>query len=321
MTFGEAWADYIAARRHTWGERHALDHAVMMAQKSGRAPLESLRDVLLSDLDGARIEAWLKAEAARRPTRAALAFRLLRACLNWCAEQSPGSVNLAAVNSRRVRETVPTSKTKDDDCLQREQLPAWFAAVRQLGNPVIAAYLQALLLTGARRGEPLGLTWGDVDFQWKRLTLRDKVEGERVIPLPPYLAQLIGALPRRNRWVFSSPTSANGRLAEPSIAHGRALVAFGLPHITLHGLRRSFSTLSEWLDVPDGIVPQIMGHKPSAVSEKFYKRRPVDLLRVWHEHIEVWILEQAGVAFDASAPRLRAVVRPHAPAAYLPLGG
>ncbi len=308
VTFGDAWTDYVAARRHTWGERHAQDHADMMALKSGRAPLEALRDVLLSDLDGARIEAWLKAEAAHRPTRAALAFRLLRACLNWCSEQSPDSVNLSAVNSRRVRETVPTSKAKHDDCLQREQLAPWFAAVRQLGNPVIAAYLQGLLLTGARRGELLGLTWDDVDFQWKRLTIRDKVEGERVIPLPPYLASLIGALPRRNRWVFSSPTSASGRLVEPSIAHNRALVTAGLPHLSLHALRRSFSTLSEWLEVPAGATAQIQGHKPSAIAEKYYRRRPLDLLRVWHERIEAWMLEQAGITFDASAPRLRVVV-------------
>jgi integrase len=164
------------------------------------------------------------------------------------------------------------------------------------------------MLTGARRGELLALTWDDVDFQWQRLTIRDKVEGERVIPLPPYLAHLIGALPRRNRWVFSSPTSASGRLQEPNIAHRRALSAAGLPHITLHGLRRSYATLSEWLEVPTGVTAQIMGHKPSAISERHYKRRPVDLLRVWHERIEQWILEQVDVTFDASAPRLRAVV-------------
>jgi hypothetical protein len=29
--------------------------------------------------------------------------------------------------------------------------------------------------------------------------------------------------------------------------------------------------------------------------------RPLDLLRVHHERIEAWILEQAGIAFDAKA--------------------
>ena len=32
-----------------------------------------------------------------------------------------------------------------------------------------------------------------------------------------------------------------------------------------------------------------------------YTLRPLDLLRVHHEKIEAWILEQAGVTFDAKA--------------------
>ena len=53
-------------------------------------------------------------------------------------------------------------------------------------NPVIAAYLQIMLLTGARPGEVLALRREDVNTKWKGLTIRDKVEGERVIPLTPY---------------------------------------------------------------------------------------------------------------------------------------
>jgi integrase len=46
------------------------------------------------------------------------------------------------------------------------------------------------------------------------------------------------------------------------------LIAAGLPDLTLNGLRRSFGTLSEWLECPAGVVAQIMGHKPSAIAEK-----------------------------------------------------
>jgi hypothetical protein len=49
------------------------------------------------------------------------------------------------------------------------------------------------------------------------------------------------------------------------------------------------------------VVAQIQGHKPSATAEKHYKRRPLDLLRLHHERIEIWILEQAGVKFDPKA--------------------
>ena len=69
----------------------------------------------------------------------------------------------------------------------------------------------------------------------------------------------------------------------------------GIPYLTLHGLRRSFGALSEWVEVPVGIAAQIQGHKPSATAEKHYRKRPIDLLRMWHVKIEKWMLEQAGL--------------------------
>ena len=58
-----------------------------------------------------------------------------------------------------------------------------------------------------------------------------------------------------------------------------------------------------------GVVAQIQGHKPSALAEKHYRRRPLDLLRMWHTKIEGWILEQAGIKQpgEGQAPGLRVV--------------
>ena len=239
---------------------------------------------------------WLEEEAARRPTHARLAFGLLRAFLNWCSDRPEyrDQIHADACTPRAARESLPKKAAKDD-CLQREQLATWFEQVRQIPNPVISAYLQTLLLTGPRREELSGLRWEDVDFQWKSLTIKDKVEGLRTIPLTPYVAALLAALPRRNEWVFSSITAGDGRLQEPRIAHNKALTAAGLPALSLHGLRRSFGTLSEWVECPVGVVAQIQGHKPSATAEKHYRRRQLDLLRMWHVKIETWILEQAGI--------------------------
>jgi len=98
--------------------------------------------------------------------------------------------------------------------------------------------------------------------------------------------------------------SAEGRLTKPNAPHTRACKAAGLEvleGLTVHGLRRSFAGLTEWLEIPAGVVAQIQGHKPSATAEKHYKRRPLDLLSLHHERIETWILEQAGVKFDREA--------------------
>lgn len=75
-----------------------------------------------------------------------------------------------------------------------------------------------------------------------------------------------------------------------------------------NGLRRSFATLSEWVEAPTEVVAQIMGHKPSAIAEKHYLRRSLDLLRMWHDKIETWVLEQAGIRFVAEESKPIALV-------------
>jgi len=119
------------------------------------------------------------------------------------------------------------------------------------------------------------------------------------VPATPYLLHLLSALPRRNAFVFAGLRAET--IANPTELHARACKAAGIDGLTLHGLRRSFKSLTEWLEIPAGVVAQIMGHKPSATAEKHYTVRPLDLLRVHHEKIEAWILEQAGVTFDAAA--------------------
>ncbi|RTL29143.1 MAG: DUF4102 domain-containing protein [Burkholderiales bacterium] len=332
----EAWQQYLEDRKSKWSERHYSDHVRLseeggrQAKKGGRkivaGPLATLMKLRLSELSARVVDDWLADESVARPARARLAFALLRAFVAWCQEQ-PEFADLASMEvctNKRIRERLPRAKAKTD-CLQREQLKSWFNSVRNLPNPVISAYLQGLLITGARREELAGLRWEDVDFRWRSMVLDDKVEGTggRTIPLTPYLAGLLLDLKRRNEmppssrkarrleaqgrawtpspWVFASDTSADGKLAEPRIAHNSALAQAELPHLTLHGLRRSFGTLSEWVEVPVGVVAQIQGHKPSAIAEKHYRRRPLDLLRVWHDKIETWMLEQAGMAASIDA--------------------
>ncbi len=350
VTVAEAWQAYIAERsasmkdgKPEWGDKHKAHHAYFVQaggeeRTRGRRPNEPnktrpgvlvpLMTIRLADLDAKAIAAWLDKETKQAPTTAAQAFRALRAFLTWCAKHAAYSaaVHSQACQADEVKKRVPVQQTKKNDSLRRAQIKPWFEAVQKIGNPVIAAYLQGLLLTGARRNELAALRWADVDFQWKSMTIRDKVEGERTIPLTPYMEHLIAGLPRRkltvrqigekaeskkkdipNEFVFSSPTAASGRLEEPRNPHNKALAAAALPALSLHGLRRSFGTLSEWVEVPAGIVAQIMGHKPSAIAEKHYIQRELDLLHLWHVKIEAWILEQAGIKFAPAKKRLRVV--------------
>lgn len=331
-TLADAWTAYIEARRSKWSELHYRDHLTLASaggqpKKRGKGltepgPLAALMPLKLSDLSADRVGEWLADEAAERPARVRLAFNLLRIFATWCESRAEYKrlIDAQAVSTRLSKDTLPKQAAKTDS-IQREQLPAWFSAVRQLGNPVMEAYLIGLLLTGARREELAELSWDDVDFRWRSLHLKDKVETEtgRDIPLTPYFASILRDLKRINdtppnvrqmrrlevggktwkpsSWVFASPTAADGRLAAPNRALHRVCQAAGMPPVTLHGLRRSFSSLAEWTETPTGVVAQIMGHKPSATAERHYKVRPLDLLRKWHDKLEAWIIEEAGIEF------------------------
>ena len=324
LTVGEVWTVYLAARKKYWGERHYTEHVLMvnagglktMRGTRGRgvtAPgiLHILMAMPLRDLTAPVVEAWADNEAKIRPSSARLAWRCLKAFLGWCSEQPEYSALVTERNpakTTKTREALGKPKVKKD-ALLKEQVPAWFDAVRQLQNPVIAAYLQTLLLTGARAGEVLGLRWDDINTKWRGMTIRDKVEGNRVIPFTPYVSHLLAVLPRRNDYVFSSPVSAGGTLVIPRNPHNDACKVAGIDDLTINGLRRSFKSLTEWLEVPVGVVAQIQGHKPSATAEKHYTVRPLDLLRIHHEIIEAWILEHAGIVFvGKAAPGARRLV-------------
>lgn len=332
----DAWNAYVEARKARWSANHLADHENVAKEGGkmrtrGRRPGEpeltqpgALRPLLLkplSEIDVDSVRSWLKDEAARRPTHARLAFGLLRAFLNWCSDQKEyqATVQTDACAPRIAKDQLPKKSAKDD-CLQREQLPAWFKQVQSIKNPVIATYLQIALLTGARREEIAWLVWTDIDFTWNTIRMHDKVDGERTIPLTPYVKEMLKKLKRLNdtpppkrrilngkkvevdlsdwkasKWVFSSKTAESGRLQEPRIQHTKACAIAGISGLTIHGLRRSFGTLAEWVECPVGIVAQIQGHKPSATAEKHYRVRPIDLLRMWHTKIEKWILNEAGI--------------------------
>lgn len=322
VTAQEAWNIYIAARKQFWSAAHYQDH-LNLSQQGGETPkigkkltkpgpLASLLHQPLADITAEAVADWMKKEAKTRETATLNSFRKFKAFISWCIEQPQyrHAVHDNCCTASIVKDVRPESKTKKKDCLQREQLALWFEHVRQISNPCFSAYLQALLLTGARRSEMALLKWTDVNFEWKTLRLYDTEEntGERLIPLTPYLATVLRALPvlKDNEYVFSSPTAKDGHIVSPNKPHTQALEKAGLPHVSLHGLRRSFGTLAEWLEIPTGIIAQIRGHKPSATVEKHYMNRPIDLLRLHHNKIEDWMLEQAGIKFKKNPKKAAA---------------
>ena len=312
LTVADIWPRYLCEgkpkRKDAWkpGYRASLD---VMAAPGGikkvrgqgltrQGPIYPLMALALGDVTEDALQIWFEREAVAGKHQAARALMMFRGFLRWCAARPEYRklIDRDAGRAPAILENLP-SNAKRTDAIEAAQLPGWWQGVEQLSNRTASVYLKALVLTGARKEELAGLTWGHLDFQWRKLTIADKVEQTRTIPLTPYLAQLLATLPRTNAFVFASASKA-GRISDTRSSHAKALQSAGIEGLTIHGLRRSFSLLGESAGAPAGAIAQVMGHKPSATAEG-YRPRSVDALRPYLEKIEAHILEQAGVVFDA----------------------
>ena len=319
VTVADVWPRYMAEgkpkRKAAWKPRYVADlqkAASMGGEKKKRGKgttkpghLAALMPLALASIDQDTIRDWYASEAKTAPIQAARAVAMFSGFLGWCATKKDlrALVQKDAARASELGDVLP-GVNKRRDALEIDQLPAWFTGTDKLRTRTARAYLQALVLTGARREELAGLRWADVDFQWQKLTIADKVEATRVIPLTPYMASLMAALPRAkfkdgkaNPYVFASTMSASGRIAEPRAPHDLVLTDAGIPHVSIHGLRRTFSLLGEAAGAPAGAIAQVMGHKPSAIAEG-YRPRSIDALRPYLATIEKFILDKAGVQFD-----------------------
>ena len=314
LTVGDLWPLYLEngkpKRKDAWKPRYRADLEAMAVpggekKKRGQGltrpgPLYPLLALPLAGVNEDTLKSWYDREAVAGKHQAARALMMFRGFLRWCAAR-PEYRNLTdrdAGKAAAIVESLP-SNTRRTDALEAAQVPGWWAGVEQLSNRTASAYLRALLLTGARREELAALTWANVDFQWRKLTIADKVETTRTIPLSPYMAQMLATLPRVGPYVFAS-TGKAGRITDTRASHAKALQSAAIDGLTIHGLRRSFSLLGEAAGAPAGAIAQVMGHKPSATAEG-YRPRSIDALRPFLEQIEAHILSLAGVQFDAKA--------------------
>jgi integrase len=323
LTVGDLWPQYLAEgkpkRRPAWKPRYRAD-IILMSSPGGVkkvrgkgvtrvGPLYPLMVKPLNQINEDTLKSWHDDEAKKGPDYAARALMMFRGFLRWASSKPKyrGLVNRAAGSAPAILDSLPSTKAnKRKDCLEVAQLSGWFAGADMLGNRTMATYLKALVLTGARREEMAGLRWGDVDFRWCRLTLADKVNDTRIIPLSPYLAQMLVTLPRvankdgrANPFVFAA-NSASGHIEEPRSNFSKVNKHAGVVTLTIHGLRRSFSLMGEAAGAPAGAIAQVMGHSPDSIAEG-YRPRSIDALRPYLARIEARILEQAGIVFDAKA--------------------
>ena len=186
---------------------------------------------------------------------------------------------------------------------RRAEIQAWDADQLATFLDAIAAHrlyaaFHLSAHTGMRRGEVLGLPWGDVDLQVGRLSVRQALvsvayevelsdvktgSGRRTIDLDPGTVDVLklwriqrseecsGREPSDDDLVF---TKQDGALVHPdsfSQTFDRKVAKLAVPGISLHDLRHTHATLLLKAGVPVKVVSERLGHASAAFTMTVYQ--------------------------------------------------
>lgn len=137
-------------------------------------------------------------------------------------------------------------------------------------SPFALAALRLLALTGARRGEVLGLEWAHVALARGVLRLPDSKTGAKTVYLPAAARAVLAALPR----VEGTPYVFAGRRAGAALVNLKApwaaiRTAAGLPDVRLHDLRHSFAAAGAGAGFGLPVIGKALGHKAAATTARY----------------------------------------------------
>ncbi|MSP48604.1 MAG: DUF4102 domain-containing protein [Alphaproteobacteria bacterium] len=153
------------------------------------------------------------------------------------------------------------------------------AEIKALSKAMVAAKaesatalgaIRALLLTGCRRNEILGLprTW--LDAPARCIRFGDTKEGAQLRPIGETAAKHLAAMSKYgdSPWVFPS-TVGDGHLVGLPRVLGRLCKAAKIEDVTVHTLRHTFAALAAESGYSELTIAGLLGHKVPGVTARY----------------------------------------------------
>ena len=252
------------------------------------------RDVInlieaILDRGGPRPAAGTRRKAGG-PYAARHALSAARKLFNWAV----GRDLLAASPCDRVRAAeLHGAPEARDRVLSDDELRQVWRAAEETPYPY-GPLVRMLILTGQRRDEIAGATWGEIDLDRALLTIgapRMKGKAGHAVPLAPAAVEILRSLPRfaAGDYVFSGRTGA-----KPFSGYSKAKVRLnrdvdGIAPFTLHDLRRTVRTRLAELGVTPFIGELVLAHTQKGVhaiyDQHTYDAEKREALERWEQRL------------------------------------
>lgn len=304
ITLQQAFDDYLLTRKNL------KPSTIHDYKRSLNGPFKEWQNKALIDITKDMVELKHRAIGQTAKARANNAMRVLRAVFNHALakyEDADGKPILSFNPVDRLSHTRAWFKVERRQTLiKAHQLGDWYQATLQLNNETTRDYLHLVLFTGLRRSEASTLTWDNIDFKDRSLTIKEtKNHQVHTLPLSDVLYEL---LQRRHEnkespYVFPADTE-RGYLIEPRTAVTRVSTLSGVT-FTLHDLRRTFITIAESLDIPAYALKRLLNHKDTNDVTAGYIVSNIDRLREPMQRITDFINEKITISNEGNVYALR----------------
>jgi integrase len=237
---------------------------------SGRAELAKQPPLVFLGLDhnGRRIFRAKARAKAKTPATLNRYMVAIAAVFTWAIEQRLTPKVWVHPCRGIKRLTEPDGRVRFLDEAERGRL---FSACQASQYPRLYALVLMAMLTGARKGELLGLRWCDLDLNSGIATLGKTKNGDRrTLVLLPQLVEVLEPFKGdRDRYVFGSvrsrcqvPTSIDSAWRD---AVGRAKVR----DFRFHDLRHCCASYLAQAGTPLNVIAEVLGHRKLDMSRRY----------------------------------------------------
>lgn len=225
---------------------------------------------------------------------------VLRGALQYAVKEN-------MINSNPAIDTkLPKLEKKEKKVMLDEEMDRFIETIDNMPYWRDLFYLE--LMTGLRRGEICGLTWGDLDKNNATLTIQRSIdykhgelvigepkteEGKRVLILP--LSALEMLLERKqsavSQWIFPKTTNPTLPMS-PGFVYQKLqeiLKSAGIEHMRFHDLRHNFATHAAKNGVDPKTLAGLLGHTNASFTLDTYTHVTTDMQRTAANVVENFI--------------------------------